>query len=126
MVFQYYLLIAIHLNMFCWMIWIVAKPNRTLLILRYICENSDEDYPVTAKDIIAYLVEQDIYATANTIKADVEQLQEFGVEIEIVHSTQYRYFMYERIFELAEIKLLIDAAQIRKKRTLKKEPPMVE
>lgn len=89
----------------------MAKQNRTLLVLQYIWEHSDEDHQVTAKDIIAFLEENDISATSRTVKADVDQLIAFGIDIEINHSTQNRFYMYERNFELAEIKLLIDAVQ---------------
>ena len=89
----------------------MTKQNRTLLVLQYIWEHSDEDHQVTAKDIIAFLEENGISATSRTVKADVDQLIAFGIDIEINHSTQNRFYMYERIFELAEIKLLIDAVQ---------------
>jgi len=89
----------------------MSKQNRTLLVLQYIWEHSDEDHQVTAKDIIAFLEENDISATSRTVKADVDQLIAFGIDIEINHSTQNRFYMYERNFELAEIKLLIDAVQ---------------
>jgi len=89
----------------------MSKQNRTLLVLQYIWEHTDEDHQVTAKDIIAYLEEQGISATSRTVKADVDQLIDFGIEIEIVHSTQNRFYMYDRSFELAEVKLLIDAVQ---------------
>ena len=89
----------------------MTKQNRTLLVLQYIWEHSDEDHQVTAKDIIAFLEENDISATSRTVKADVDQLIAFGIDIEINHSTQNRFYMYERNFELAEIKLLIDAVQ---------------
>jgi len=89
----------------------MATKDRTLYVLKYIWENSDEEHQVTAKDIIAYLEENGISATSRTVKADVDQLIEFGIDIEINHSTQNRFYMYERSFELAEIKLLIDAIQ---------------
>ena len=89
----------------------MTKQNRTLLVLQYIWEHSDEDHQVTAKDIITFLEENGISATSRTVKADVDQLIAFGVDIEINHSTQNRFYMYERNFELAEIKLLIDAVQ---------------
>lgn len=89
----------------------MSKQNRILLVLQYIWEHSDEEHQVTAKDIISFLEQQGISATSRTVKADVDQLIDFGVDIEVVHSTQNRFYMYERNFELAEIKLLIDAVQ---------------
>ena len=89
----------------------MSKQNRTLLVLQYIWEHSDEDHQVTAKDIITFLEKQGVSATSRTVKADVDQLIDFGIDIEVVHSTQNRFYMYERKFELAEVKLLIDAVQ---------------
>lgn len=59
----------------------MAKHNRTLLVLKYIWENSDAEHPVTAKDIIKYLNDKGISATSKTIRGDVDQLIEFGIEI---------------------------------------------
>lgn len=102
------------------------KKNRILLVLQYIWENSDEEHPVKAKDIIAFLEENEISATSRTIKSDVDQLIDFGIDIEIIHSTQNRYFMYERNFELAEIKLLIDAVQSARFITEKKSKRLIK
>lgn len=102
------------------------KKNRILLVLQYIWENSDEEHPVKAKDIIAFLEENGISATSRTIKSDVDQLIDFGIDIEIIHSTQNRYFMYERNFELAEIKLLIDAVQSARFITEKKSKRLIK
>ena len=68
----------------------MSKQNRTLLVLQYIWEHSDEDHQVTVKDIIAFLEENDISATSRTVKADVDQLIAFGIDIEINHLYQYR------------------------------------
>lgn len=84
----------------------MANQNRTLLILKYIWEHSDEEHQVTAKDILSYLEKNGISTIPRRVKTDVELLQAFGFDIEIVHSTQNRYYMYERNFELAELKLL--------------------
>jgi len=91
----------------------MSIKNRTLYVLKYIWENSDEEHQVTAKDIMAFLNEQGMSATSRTIKADVDQLIECGFDIEINHSTQNRFYMYERHFEMAELKILIDAVQWR-------------
>lgn len=48
------------------------KKNRILLVFQYIWGNSDEEHPVKAKDIIAFLEENGISATSRTIKSDVD------------------------------------------------------
>lgn len=102
------------------------NQNRTLLVLQYIWEHSDEEHQVSAKDILLYLEENGISTIPRRVKADVELLCDFGFDIEIVHSTQNRYYMYERNFELAEVKLLIDAVQSAKFITNKKSKKLIE
>ena len=68
----------------------MSIKNRTLYVLKYIWENSDEEHRVTAKEIVQYLGENGISAAPRTVKADVEQLIEFGIDIEINRSTQTR------------------------------------
>lgn len=104
----------------------MQHQNRALLVLQYIWEHSDEEHQVTAKDILLYLEENGINTIPRRIKADVELLRGFGFDIEIVHSTQNRYYMYERNFELAEVKLLIDAVQSAKFITNKKSKKLIE
>lgn len=104
----------------------MAIKNRTLYVLKYIWENSDEEHQVTAKDIMAFLKEHGMQATSRTIKADVDQLIECGFDIEINHSTQNRFYMYERHFEMAELKILIDAVQSAKFITEEKSKGIIE
>lgn len=104
----------------------MQNQNRALLVLQYIWEHSDEEHQVTSKDILSYLEENGINTIPRRVKADVELLRDFGFDIEIVHSTQNRYYMYERNFELAEVKLLIDAVQSAKFITNKKSKKLIE
>ncbi len=104
----------------------MQHQNRTLLVLQYIWKHSDEEHQVTAKDILSYLEGNGISTIPRRIKADVELLRDFGFDIEVVHSTQNRYYMYERKFELAELKLLIDAVQSAKFITNKKSKKLIE
>ena len=46
------------------------KPNRTLLVLKYLWDNSDIDHPATIKDIAAYLEGFGYNATRKTISKD--------------------------------------------------------
>lgn len=104
----------------------MQNKSRTLLVLKYIWEHSDEEHQVTAKDILAYLEGNGINTIPRRVKADVELLRDFGFDIEIVHSTQNRYYMYDRNFELAELKLLIDAVQSAKFITNKKSKKLIK
>lgn len=65
----------------------MQNQNRTLLVLKYIWEHSDEEHQVTAKDILVYLEKNGISTIPRRVKADVALLRDFGFDIEIVHST---------------------------------------
>jgi len=53
-------------------------------------------------------------------------LQEFGMDIVTIHSTQSKYFVASRKFELPELKLLIDAVESSKFITKKKSETLIE
>ena len=89
----------------------MERQNRTLLVLKYLWEETDIEHPVTIKDIIAYLEKNGVSSTRKTITGDIEDLQSFGVDIDCQRSTQNRYFIDVRTFELPELKLLVDAVQ---------------
>ena len=89
----------------------MAVKNRTLLVLKYLWDNTDIDHPATMKDILAHLEENGITTTRKTVSADIEDLKDFGIDIDCQRSTQNRYFIDVRTFELPEVKLLVDAVQ---------------
>ena len=45
----------------------MEKQNRTLLVLKYLWDNTDIDHPATIKDIAAYLERFGYNATRKTI-----------------------------------------------------------
>lgn len=53
-------------------------------------------------------------SVASTVTKDIAALQEFGMDIVTIHSTQSKYFVASRKFELPELKLLIDAVESSK------------
>ena len=59
----------------------MALINRTLIIFKYLWEISDESHTVSLADISAYLKQYDIAADPRTLRKDIEQLVEFGVDI---------------------------------------------
>ena len=60
------------------------KPNRTLLVLKYLWDNSDIDHPATIKDIAAYLEGFGYNATRKTISKDIDELIEIGIDIDCI------------------------------------------
>lgn len=83
-----------------------------LLILRdYLLRCSDEDHPLSTADLIAELDRHGISAERKSIYSDMEALGELGLDVQNVRGKTAGWFVGEREFELAELKLLVDAVQ---------------
>ena len=82
---------------------------RITKLLQYFYEQTDENRPVTASDMISYLNGKGIQAVRQTIYADIDILTDAGFDIVVVKSTQNQYFMGNRLFEYPELKMLTDA-----------------
>lgn len=104
----------------------MEKHSRVLLVLKYLWDNTDIEHPATIKDISDYLSENGFNATRKTITNDINDLKAFGVDIDCQRSTQNRYFLDVRVFELAEVKLLVDAVQSARFITTKKSKQLIE
>ena len=88
---------------------------RPLYLAKILYEYTDEDHFLTTSQLISLLEEQHrIKAHRQTIKAEIELLRQFGFDIQEVKSTQNRYSIIRRTFDLPELKLLIDAVESSK------------
>lgn len=88
---------------------------RPLYLAKILYEQTDEDHYLTTAQLIKILEEKyNVKSHRQTIKADIEILKKFGIEIEEVKSTQNRYNVFGRMFDQAELKLLIDAVESSK------------
>ena len=86
------------------------KP-RVILILQYLLKNTDDLHTVTISDITEHLKASGIEANRHTIMRDIQQLQECGFDVICQRSRMNQYSIGERILELPELKLLIDAVE---------------
>ncbi len=101
------------------------NKSRILSILSLLKDNTDEQHPMSITEIIEYLERQDINAHRRTLMADIESIEASGVDIITIKSTQNRYFIGNRDFELAEVKLLVDAVESSKLITQKKSSELI-
>ena len=103
-----------------------TKP-RILYLKKILEERTDEEHPLSTTQLINILNEEyGISAHRTTVTKDIAALQEFGMDIVIIHSTQSKYFVASRKFELPELKLLIDAVESSKFITKKKSDALIE
>lgn len=101
--------------------------NRLLCILKCLWEDTDEDHPITTMQLIDLLkIKHGISAHRITVSKDIATLVEFGIDVVTIRSTQCKYFVASRKFELPELKLLIDAVESSKFITKKKSDVLIE
>ena len=73
-----------------------------------------------------YFKEQNVTTDRETVKVDVAALNNCGIEIYATKGTQTKYYFSNRQFELAELKLLVDAVESSKFITAKKSGELVK
>ncbi len=103
-----------------------GKKSRILYIQKILTERTDENNPLSTNQIINILHEEyGISAHRTTIANDIEELKEFGLDVVTIHSTQSKYFVKNRLFNTAELKVLIDAVEASKVITTNKSNELV-
>ena len=89
-----------------------ANQKRKLPILaKLLLERSDEEHPVSTQEMLAELERWDITAERKSIYDDMEQLRRLGYDVQSRKGAGGGWFIGQRDFELAELKLLVDAVQ---------------
>lgn len=82
---------------------------RTLQILQ---NETDEQHPISIVQLEKELMARwEIPAFRITVQSDIAALRQAGHDIAVIKSTQNRYYYRSRLFEPAELKLLIDAVE---------------
>ena len=100
---------------------------RLLRILELLKTQTDENHPLTIADMEAALLDKwNLTAYRVTIQKDIAALCAAGYDIVTVRSTQNKYYLSSRLFELPELKLLIDAVESSKFITEKKSRLLTE
>ena len=90
----------------------VEQPRlKTLYLFKLLNEETDDEHGVSMNRILSYLDQQGITAERKSIYRDIATLQEFGLEIEKNHARPVEYCLMNRTFNIAELKLLVDAVQ---------------
>lgn len=100
---------------------------KLIYLIKYFLEHTDEEHKATMPEILAYLEANDITAERKSIYDDIESIKDFGIDI--VGEKQgrgYGYYVAGREFEIAELKLLVDAIQSSKFMTEKKSRELIK
>lgn len=105
---------------------IYKNQVRTLLLLKMLYNQTDEDHHVSLSDILSFWESKGIHAGRKSVYADIEALIDIGIDIICIKSTQNRYFIGTRLFELPELKLLVDAVESSRFVTRKKSDILIK
>ena len=90
----------------------MEKKSRTLYLMKILYDRTDKEHPLTTNQLISVLDEEYGFKThRTTIASDVTTLQQFGLPIMVIHSTQCKYYIEERGFKLEDVKSIIDAIE---------------
>lgn len=87
---------------------------KILYLMQAFLERTDKEHPMTVKDLQAYLANAEISAERKTVYDDIENLRVFGLDIVNRREKPSGFYLAHREFELAELKLLVDAVQSSK------------
>lgn len=101
------------------------QKSKLLYLMKIFWEKTDEEHPITINELIEELAKAGISAERKSLYRDIEILQNFGLDIIAERRKTYGYYLASRIFELAELKLLIDAVQSSKFITHKKSNELI-
>lgn len=99
---------------------------RLLYIYQHLLKYSDAEHPVSTPELLRYLREEHgMEVNRTTLPGDFAMMEKAGLHFEIIKSRQNKYYFDGRLFDVAELKLLIDAVSSSKFITEKKSKDLI-
>ena len=95
-------------------------------IIEYFKKYTDEEHTVSVSELIDYLSGLGITAERKSIYRDIQAMEELGYEIIQVHDKRFTYYLAEREFETAELRMLVDAVAASRFITKKKSSELIK
>lgn len=100
---------------------------KIIYLMKILLEKTDETHSITMSEIISSLESYGITAERKSIYNDIESLRQYGMDIIGEQQDRtYSYYIGNRQFELAELKLLVDSVQSAKFITAKKSNELIK
>lgn len=104
------------------------NPNQKLKLLylyQILLQKTDENHKLNTESLLSALSRCGIEAERKSIYSDIAALQDFGLDIELQRGPNGGYYVASHQFELAELKLLVDAIQCSRFITEKKSNDLI-
>ena len=99
---------------------------RILYLYQYLIQNTDPEHPLSTIELKKMLKDKyGISVSRNTISDDLAMLHNCDLQIEVIRSTQNKYYYDGQVFDVPEMKLLIDAVSSSKFITEKKSGQLI-
>ena len=103
-----------------------ANYKRKLPILaRLLLERSDDEHPISRREMQEELERWGLSAERKSLYDDMEQLRELGLDVQARRGKNGGWYIGARDFELAELKLLVDAVQSSRFLTERKSDALI-
>lgn len=99
---------------------------RILYLYQYLVQHTDAEHTLSTAELIRILKEEySLQVSRNTISNDLTMLHDCGLHIEHYESTQNKYYYDGHIYELPELKILVDAISSSKFITQRKSDELI-
>jgi len=102
-----------------------SQKGKLLVLYRFLLRETDEEHPATVQEMIEELARWGIAAERKSIYRDMEALRGLGLDVQCRKGRSTGWFVGERDFEPAELKLLVDAVQSSRFLTAKKSNALI-
>jgi len=103
-----------------------GTKHRILYLYQHLLQHTDAEHPLSTAELMKILKEQyAIKVSRNTISDDLAILHDCGLHIEHYESTQNKYYYDGHAYDLAELKLLVDAISSSKFITQRKSDELI-
>ena len=102
----------------------VNQRGRVLVLLDILRRRTDEDHPLSVPQLVEEMSQRGVNIERKSVYEAVTTLQEQGYDVVLQRGKGY--YLGERAFQLAELKLLVDAVQASKFITVHKSRELIE
>lgn len=102
------------------------QKQKMLYIKTMLERETDREHGLSMTELLARLKELGIEAERKSVYDDIECLRASGMDIKLSRGKRFTYYLNNRPFETAELKLLVDAVQVAKALTVEQSRRLIK